>query len=270
MGFINSLFSKPSKPKEPVEPTLLLNQIPSTMIPGVGVSGNSAGISSVPGVGTGVGLYGLDNLNKIYSQSQNKLSSMIPDIGRVTEQDMMAGNQIGNYLYNQGKLDVNSNLQSNVKDFREDSFSRGLGASSSMLNGMQNLLSANARALADLRSNSDQKGLQYAWDLANMRNDSAKYLTDLNSDIYRQVNEVPLKLGLDYSIPQAKLSESNNQMNLDRLSDYYQITNQGISDYNKALNNYDKVNLGYATSKNSNPFQTLVNGVIGYPRTLFR
>lgn len=266
MGFINSLFSKPSKPKEPVDPTLLLNEIPSTTIPGVFVNGNSAGINTIPGLGTGVGLYGLDNLNKIYSQSQNQLSSMLPDIGRVTNQDMMAGNQIGNYLYNQGKLDVDANLQTNVKDFREDSFSRGLGASSSMLNGMQNLLSANARALADLRSNSDAKGLQYAWDLANMRNDSAKYLTDLNNSIYNQVNEVPLKLGLDYSVPQAKLTDSNNQMNLDRLIDYYQISNQGISDYNKALNNYDKVNLGYATSKNSNPFQTMLNAVLGYAR----
>lgn len=270
MGFIKSAFSKPTKPKEPVKPELLMNEIPSTTIPGVFVNGNSAGVNSIPGLGTGVGLYGLDNLNKLYSQSQNQLYNMMPSIGRVTNQDMMAGNQVGNYLYNQGKMDINANLGTNVKDFREDSFRRGLGASSSMLNGMQNLFAANARALADLRSNADAKGLEYAWDIARMRNDSAKYLADLNNDIYRQVNEVPLNLGLDYSIPQAKLTDGNKQMNLDRLIDYYQITNQGINDYNKALNAYDKVNLGYADLAKPNKFTTLLSALNFKPTSYYK
>ncbi|MGD9581404.1 MAG: hypothetical protein AB7V50_08520 [Vampirovibrionia bacterium] len=270
MGFVKSLFTSPTKPKESVEPTLLLNDIPETSLQGVFVNGNSAGINTIPGLGTGVGLYGLDNLNKIYSQSQNQLYSLMPDVGRVTDNDLTAGNQLSNYLYSQGKADIDSNLQTNVKDFREDTFRRGLGASSSMLNGMQNLYSANSRALADLRSTSDTKGLEYAMNLANMRSDSAKFLSDINNDIYRQVNEVPLQLGLDYSIPQAELSDSNKQLNLDRLVNYYQIYNKGIDNYNSALNDYNKINLGYATSQNSNPLQTLVRGITSYPTSFFR
>lgn len=234
MGLLKSLFNS-TKLKEPVAPSGLLAEIPPTDIPGVMVGGNTAGINYVPGIGTIVGLYGLDNLRNMAGSAQTQLYSMLPELGNIKDSELKSGLDLSNYLYGRGMSNIEGSLASNIKRFREDAFRRGLAASSSMLSGMNNLYGAGANALAQLRTDSDMKGLQYAWDLANRRTDAAKFLSGLNNDIYKQINQVPIQFGLDYSIPQAKLYDSNKQLNLNRLSDYYKIYNQAINNYNNNM-----------------------------------
>lgn len=251
MGLFSSIFGKKSniKPKEPVQPTELLTKIPATNIPGVFVGGEQGSVSQLPGVGTNVGLYGFSNLNAIYRKAQNGLSSLIPALaGGPTPDDMNYGQSVANMLYNQGRDSINNQLQYDVQRFREDSMRRGMGASSSFLQGINNLMGANSSALADLRNQANNEGLKYAWDLANQRFNTAQFLNNVNKDLYTQLNEIPMNIGVDFAIPQAELWDANKQMNFDRLSDYYTIYNNSIRDYNKATNNYNKNQNDFVTS----------------------
>lgn len=218
--------------KKADNPAMLMNNIAPTALQGFSVAGNRAGITSLPGQGAQVGLYGLNNLQNLYSGAQNMLGQIMPSLGSLTNSDMTAGQSLSNYLFNQGKGDLDKSLNENINKFREDAFRRGLGASSSMLSGMRNLYESNADALGSLRSNSDMQGLQYAWDLANQRTQAADFLSGLNSDLYRQINEVPLNIASGYTFKQADLEESNKGMNLDRLSQYYGLVNDATNAFN--------------------------------------
>lgn len=218
----------------PAMPGLLLDTIPNVTTPNFKITGDNYGIVNDPVNGSSVGVYGMGNLRNLSDQTQAQLASLLPSVGQLTSSDMNFGNAYANNLYNRGKSDLDSALNSNINRFREDAFRRGLAASSSMLNGMGQLYNSNAQALENLRSDADQQGLGYSYNLANMRNSGANFLKGLNSDLYHQTNTVPLQLGQNYAINQARLNQANNALNLQRLSNYYTITNQGLNNYNNA------------------------------------
>lgn len=233
MGFIKKIFGV----KKPADPVELKEPIPPTQVPNLGITGGYTGISNDPAYGTQVGIYGLDKLRQIYNQTQNQLGNILPNLGNLSPEDLSSGQKIADTLYDRGRKDLESSLYNNVANFRDDSFRRGMGASSSFLSGINSLLGSNSNALANLRSESDLQGLKYAWDLANMRNKAAGLLNSFNSDIYGQINQFPLELGLDYALSQAKLSDQNKALNADRLYNYYRLKNQGTRDYNRSLVN---------------------------------
>lgn len=235
MGF----FKKP-KLKDPVDPVLLKEEIVPTNVPNIGVLGGFSGIKNSPEAGTNVGVWNLDSIKDIANQAQGQLRNILPDVGSLSAEDMASGLAFADLMFNKGKSDIDSNLYNNIKNLREDSFRRGLGASSSFLSGMGKLYGSNASALGDLRNDSFMQGLNYASNLANMRNQGANLLNNISGDTFFQSTQFPINAGMKFAIPQAQLWENNKKLNLGRLGDYYGISNNAITNYNKSLNTRDK------------------------------
>lgn len=245
MGFFQQF--KPTQPgfRDPVDPINLTQKIDPTYIPSISITDGFSGIKNNPESGVQVGIEGLDNIKNISNQSQSELQRLIPDLDRVTERDMEFANAYADLLFDKGRRNVEASLSNNISKFREDAFSRGMANSSSFLDGINSLFGSNAGALANLQSDSMIQGMDYALKQAQMRKDAASVLREINSDTFKQMNEVPLNIGREFASKQGDLINENQKINAQKMADYYTILNETISNYNEVLAEKYKNDLEY-------------------------
>lgn len=217
----------------------------AAMIPSINFKDGMSGVKNNGKNSMSVGISGLDQAKQLAAQIQQQFNSLIPGVGQMTPSDLAAAKAYSDYVFNQGKQTLDATLDRNIGNFREDLVKRGLGASSSMLNGMQNLFNSNAMALADLQNKSGESGLKYAWDLANMRTNAAGSLNQMNSDLYKQINQIPLEMAAKFAVPQAQMQDAAANRAMENVFNYYQQLNNNISKENEASAKLASTLLGF-------------------------